>query len=289
MPYPFNIRRWSIAAAGLALLAGTACQMGASPAAEPMPSATPAPMASTSVGSTNADAPPQASGSAPAPASSRPAQPSTEPGAPGISAPDAPSIPELIPPDKPFALAEGVPEELAVVWEVWSLLANEHVDRAEFDSDEFTEAAIRGLLTALDDPHTNYVRPEAFGIENADIQGRFEGIGAHVSMNTDGRLVVVAPIADSPAEKAGIRPGDIILEVDGESIAGLSLVEAVSKIRGQRDTIVRLLVQHIGEPEQVLIEVKRGVIPLESVLVRTDPGRANSPYSVNELLRKHRR
>ena len=273
LPYPFNIRRWSIAAAGLALLAGTACQIGAAPAAEPMPSATPAPMASTSVGSTNADArQPQASGSAAAPASSRPPPPSNETASPGLSASDAPTLPELIPPDKPFALAEGVPEELAVVWEVWSLLADEHVDRAEFDAEEFTEAAIRGLLTALDDPHTNYVRPEAFGIENADIQGRFEGIGAHVSMNTDGRLVVVAPIADSPAEKAGIRPGDIILEVDGESIAGLSLVEAVSKIRGQRDTIVRLLVQHIGEPEQVIIEVKRGVIPLESVLVRTDPG-----------------
>lgn len=271
MPYPFNIRRWSIAAAGLALLAGTACQIGAAPAVEPMPSATPAPMASTSVSSTTADArQPEASKSTTA--SSRPPQQSTEPAAPGLSASDAPSLPELIPSDKPFALAEGVPEELAVVWEVWELLANEHVDRAEFDSEEFTEAAIRGLLTALDDPHTNYVRPEAFGIENADIQGRFEGIGAHVSMNADGRLVVVAPIADSPAEKAGIRPGDIILEVDGESIAGLSLVEAVSKIRGQRDTIVRLLVQHIGETEQTIIEVRRGVIPLESVLVRTDPG-----------------
>ena len=189
-----------------------------------------------------------------------------------LSAPDAPLLPELVPPDKPLEVPEGVPEELAVVWEVWKLLASEHVDRADFDTEEFTEAAIRGLIAALDDPHTNYVRPAAFGIENADIQGRFEGIGAHVSMNQDGRLVVVAPIADSPAEKAGIRPGDIIHEVDGESIEGLSLIEAVSKIRGQRGTIVRLLVQHIGESERVVIEVERGVIPLESVLVRTQPG-----------------
>ena len=269
--FKFRLRRWSIAAAGLALLAGAACQMDAPPegadvseppaqtatqATEPAPAATStataAPVASASV---EAQQPP-----------SQP-QPSNR-----LSAPDAPLLPELVPPDKPLEVPEGVPEELAVVWEVWKLLASEHVDRADFDTEEFTEAAIRGLIAALDDPHTNYVRPAAFGIENADIQGRFEGIGAHVSMNQDGRLVVVAPIADSPAEKAGIRPGDIIHEVDGESIEGLSLIEAVSKIRGQRGTIVRLLVQHIGESERVVIEVERGVIPLESVLVRTQPG-----------------
>ncbi len=281
--FKFRLRRWIVAAAGLALLAGAACQMDAPPegaGSEQPPAQTstqaatqvttqasaPAPTAATS--STPTAAPPVASASAPA-QQSQPAQPQP---ANGLSAPDAPPLPQLVPPDKPLEIPEGVPEELAVVWEVWNLLASEHVDRADFDTEEFTEAAIRGLIAALDDPHTNYVRPAAFGIENADIQGRFEGIGAHVSMNQDGRLVVVAPIADSPAEQAGIRPGDIIHEVDGESIEGLSLIEAVSKIRGQRGTIVRLLVQHIGESERVIIEVERGVIPLESVLVRTQPG-----------------
>ena len=159
-----------------------------------------------------------------------------------------------------------------MVWQVWSMLANEHVDRATFDPEIFTEASIRGMLIALNDPHTNYVRPDVFGIENADIRGRFEGIGAHVSMNADGRLVVVAPIADSPAERAGIRPGDIILEVDGESLQGISLIEAVSKIRGPRGSIVNLLVQHVGSLEQVVIAVERGVIPLQSVILRSEPG-----------------
>ena len=188
------------------------------------------------------------------------------------SAPDAPLLPELIPQDMPLEVPEGVPEELAVVWQVWSLLANQHVDRATFDPEIFTEASIRGMLVALNDPHTNYVRPDVFGIENADIRGRFEGIGAHVSMNADGRLVVVAPIADSPAERAGIRPGDIILEVDGESLQGVSLIEAVSKIRGPRGSIVNLLVQHVGSVEKVVIAVERGVIPLQSVILRSEPG-----------------
>ena len=188
------------------------------------------------------------------------------------SAPDAPLLPELIPQDMPLEVPEGVPEELAVVWQVWSMLANEHVDRATFDPEIFTEASIRGMLVALNDPHTNYVRPDVFGIENADIRGRFEGIGAHVSMNADGRLVVVGPIADSPAERAGIRPGDIILEVDGESLQGVSLIAAVSKIRGPRGSVVNLLVQHVGSVEQVVIAVERGVIPLQSVILRSEPG-----------------
>ena len=273
--FKFRLRRWSIAAAGLVLLAGAACQMDAPPegadGTEPpaqTSAQTTAQAAEPALAATStATAAPVASASVEAQQSPSQPQPSNR-----LSAPDAPLLPELVPPDKPLEVPEGVPEELAVVWEVWELLASEHVDRADFDTEEFTEAAIRGLIAALNDPHTNYVRPAAFGIENADIQGRFEGIGAHVSMNQDGRLVVVAPIADSPAEKAGIRPGDIIHEVDGESIEGLSLIEAVSKIRGQRGTIVRLLVQHIGESERVIIEVERGVIPLESVLVRTQPG-----------------
>ena len=91
-----------------------------------------------------------------------------------------------------------MPEELETVWEVWALLTKEHVGRSEFDPDVFTEAAIRGMLTALDDPHTNYVRPEAFGIENEDLLGKFEGIGANVTLQADGGLIVIAPL---------VRPG----------------------------------------------------------------------------------
>ncbi len=185
---------------------------------------------------------------------------------------DAPLLPQVVPQDEALVAPEGVPEELATVWEVWNLLASKHVDRDGFDPEVFTEASIHGMLAALEDPHTNYVRPEAFNIQNSEIHGRFEGIGAHVSMNAEGRLVVIAPITDSPAERSGIRPGDTILEVNGESIVGVSLIEAVSKIRGPRGSVVSLLVQHIGDASPVVIEVERGVIPLQSVLVRTQPG-----------------
>jgi carboxyl-terminal processing protease len=185
---------------------------------------------------------------------------------------DIPHLPQFVPLDEPLEAPSGVPEELETVWEVWSLLTEEHVDRSDFDPDAFTEAAIRGMITVLDDPHTNYIPPTAFEIENEDLLGRFEGIGANVSMRADGGLLVVAPLVGSPADKAGIRPGDLIIEVDGEAILGLSLLEAVTKIRGPKGSTVDLLVLHIGDQNPVIIQVKRGVIPLESVIVRSEPG-----------------
>ena len=285
MSNKFSFRRWSLAAAGVALFASFACQTEtgdpASPVAPEAPAAAATESAAAPSPATTETAESGASESKPAetPSSyaSRESAASAAEQLPtrapqDTAAPDAPLLPELIPQDMPLKVPEGVPEELAVVWQVWSMLAAEHVDRDTFDPEIFTEASIRGMLVALDDPHTNYVGPDVFGIENQDIRGRFEGIGAHVSMNADGKLVIVAPIADSPAEKAGIRPGDIILEVDGESIQGISLIEAVSKIRGPRGTVVSLLVQHVGSVEKVVIEVERGVIPLQSVVLRSEVG-----------------
>ena len=174
-------------------------------------------------------------------------------------------------PAVPIDIPDAVPEDLATAWEVWSLINGQHVDRKDFDSENFDEGAIRGILAALGDMHTNYVPPEAFQIDNEDLYGSFEGIGANVQMNADGKLFIVAPIEGSPAEAAGIRTGDLILAVNGESIEGLSLLEAVNKIRGPRGSDVTLLVRHLGQVEEVEIVVRRDRIQLDSVLVRSRP------------------
>ena len=173
-------------------------------------------------------------------------------------------------PAVPIDIPDPVPEDLATAWEVWNLISKQHVDRDGFDSEEFDEGAIRGILAALGDLHTNYVPPEAFQIDNEDLYGSFEGIGAHVRMNKDGWLVV-SPMEGSPAEAAGLRSGDLILGVNGESIEGLSLLEAVNKIRGPRGTEVTLLVRHLGQIEEVELVVRRDRIELDSVLVRNRP------------------
>ncbi|MYA61419.1 MAG: PDZ domain-containing protein, partial [Dehalococcoidia bacterium] len=159
---------------------------------------------------------------------------------PATRAQDPMVLPTAIPAPDNFQIPQGVPEDLATVWEVWALLNEQHVDRNDFDTDTFNEAAIRGLVEGTGDPHSGYVPPEAFEIENQDLYGSFEGIGARVEMRPDGKLLIVAPIKGSPAEAAGLKPGDLVLEVNGESIVGLSLLEAVNKIRGPKGSEVRL-------------------------------------------------
>lgn len=159
---------------------------------------------------------------------------------------------------------EGLPAEFQRMAEVWELLQREHIDGGELNSQELSDGAIRGMLSALDDPYAALLNPEQFEIESQDIKGFFEGIGASVGLR-DGKIVILAPMPDTPAEKAGIRPGDVILEIEGESTEGITLMEAVRKIRGEKGTSVLLLVLHQDASEPALISIVRGVIPLKSV------------------------
>ena len=183
-----------------------------------------------------------------------------------------PTLPEVVPSDKPVVRPDAVPGDLGIVWEAWSLLNQDYVDPSELNGEDFSERAIRGMLTVLGDPQTAYLSPEIMTGSFSDVfRGNFEGIGAHVNMNRDGQLVIQSPIPGGPAEAAGIKPGDIILEVDGESLEGLSLLEAVSKVRGPRGSTVELLVKHLGALDPVLIPVVRDKIPLVSVRLRSRP------------------
>ena len=160
-----------------------------------------------------------------------------------------------------------LPPEFDRLGEAWALLQHEHIDRSTLDPDALSSGAMRGMLEALNDPYASYLDPERFAEEESKIQGVFEGIGAQVGMR-DNLLTVIAPLPDTPAERAGIRAGDVILEVDGESTENLTLTEAVAKIRGERGTTVQLLVRHANQTEAVLIPITRGVIPLETVRFR---------------------
>ena len=168
--------------------------------------------------------------------------------------------------------SQGTPKELESIWEAWALLNREHIDRASFDPEVFEESAIKGLIDAVEDTHTSYVDPLVLEIEQTDLSGQFEGIGAHVRRREDGMIQIISPIEGGPAQAAGILAGDIILAVDGESIEGLELLEAVSKIRGPKGSTVSLTGKHIGQLERVVIDVLRDVIALPSVLLWSDPG-----------------
>ena len=174
--------------------------------------------------------------------------------------------------DEPDTAIEGLPTEFQRLSEVWYLLVQEHIDGGELDPAAISDGAIRGMLVALDDPYAGFLDSEQYSLETEDIRGFFGGIGAEVGVR-DGVMTILAPMPDTPAEAAGIRPGDVILEVDGVSIQGLSLLEVVQLIRGDKGTKVKILIRHLSSAEPVLIEIERDIINLKSVELLMQVGR----------------
>jgi carboxyl-terminal processing protease len=156
-----------------------------------------------------------------------------------------------------------LPADFNILNEAWQALNAKYVDKDKLDPKKLSEGAVRGMMESLD-PFSSYANPEIHKLEMTNFAGKFEGIGAVISMK-DGVLTVVSPVADSPAEKAGIKPGDRILKIDDQFTSGLSLVEATFKIRGPKGTSVKLLVLHEGEDQPVEIQLVRAEITTTSV------------------------
>ena len=166
--------------------------------------------------------------------------------------------------DEPVA----VPDGLQIVWEAYSILSREYVIPEKIDPDLLAEAAVIGMLEALDDRYTSYISPSTFKIDQQGFQGNFGGIGAQVEASPDRRGVIITrPLPNTPAEKAGIRAGDRILAVDGVDALDWSVLEAVNKIRGEKGTPVTLTVEHVGSLDPVDITIIRGTIDDPSVMV----------------------
>ena len=166
----------------------------------------------------------------------------------------------------------GVPQDFERLFEVWEALKRDHFDRETLDAAQLTEGAIRGMLEALDDPYAAYLNPQRYRMESEDFKGSFSGIGAEVTMR-NGRITIIAPLPDTPADEAGIRAGDIIVEINGESTEGLTLQEAVNKIRGPSGESVDMVIfrSTVGEP--INVTLVRGVIEVSSVRFRMFTGR----------------
>ena len=164
--------------------------------------------------------------------------------------------------DNYFGGAGG--DELREVYEVWAYAYTSRPDPS-IESFDLNEAAIDGMIAALADPYTAFLSPDDLRLDQEDLQGSFDGIGAFVSVNDEGYVVVVAPMENTPAEAAGILAGDTILEVDGEPTNSLSLRESILRIRGPKGTDVELLVKHLLDEVIVLITITRGDIPVPSV------------------------
>jgi carboxyl-terminal processing protease len=163
----------------------------------------------------------------------------------------------------------GTPSDLVAAfgpfWQAWDVVHSQYVDQP-IDNRALMRGAIRGMLAALDDPYTAYLDPQQEEIANTGLEGEFEGIGATVETDeATGYTRVVAPIAGSPAETAGVRTGDLIITIDGEDIVGQDITTVVSKVRGPAGSQVTLELRREGETDLLRVTITRGVITIESV------------------------
>ncbi len=154
---------------------------------------------------------------------------------------------------------------LPVVDEAWNAIVTNYVEPDTINTDNMSESAIRGMMAALNDPYSAYLDPQSYDLFESDLEGTFQGIGAQINLNKNGQPEIVAPLENSPAQKAGIKTGDIVLAVNGQSTAGKSLTEVVLQIRGPAGTTVKLTILHQGETTPVDIEVVRAKISTDTV------------------------
>jgi carboxyl-terminal processing protease len=157
---------------------------------------------------------------------------------------------------------------LDLFWEVWGIMETEFVNSDEIDQEEKRYGAIKGLVDSYGDPATVFLTPEETETFNSTNEGKyFEGIGAELGYE-DGYVIIISPLEGSPAKEAGIRPGDIILSVDGVEISkGDNIYDVVAMIRGEAGTDVTLEVLHKGDLELTEITITRGEITVPSMKV----------------------
>lgn len=156
--------------------------------------------------------------------------------------------------------------DFGLFWDVWDLVKEKYVDHDDLKAQDMIHGAINGMLAATGDPYTVFLDPEQFAQLNEELSGSFEGIGAEVGIK-DGIVTIVAPLEDSPAEQAGLRAGDKVVEVEGESTADMTIDDAVKRMRGEKGTELHLKIFRIVDDttDTQDITVVRDVIRLDSV------------------------
>ncbi len=163
-----------------------------------------------------------------------------------------------------FPVAKS-PADFTLFWTVWDEMTKKYVDKTKLDSQKMVYGAISGMVASVDDPYTMFFPPKANEQSKNDLNGDFQGIGAALALDTDRHIVIVAPLPNSPAEKAGVRPGDWIIKVDGQDSLKWTLSDAVTKIRGPKGTTVILTIYRAGEDQPQEIKIVRDTIVLKSV------------------------
>lgn len=174
------------------------------------------------------------------------------------------SINRQTPPDKNV--------DMSLFWQVWDTLSAKYYDKSKLVPSQMVYGAIEGMVSALGDPYTMFLPPAQNKVVNEDLSGSFEGVGIEIGYK-DTRLAVIAPLAGSPAEKAGVKAGDYIvhiqdlkkgIDIDSQD---LPLSEAVADIRGPAGTVVTLTLVRQGSPKPIVVDITRQTLNVPSVVL----------------------
>ncbi|MFL7868398.1 MAG: S41 family peptidase [Anaerolineales bacterium] len=173
-------------------------------------------------------------------------------------------------------LGGGVPPEsnqnIGLIEEAWSIIEKDYVDQASVKPAQMTYGAISGMVDSLGDTgHSTFLSPEMVKEEQNFTQGQFEGVGLEIQMK-EGKTVIVAPIDGSPAQKAGLHPGEFILRVNGVEVSGLSVGQVANKVLGPAGTEVTLTIQDPKTGETQDVTLQRARIDLQNVTWHMLPG-----------------
>lgn len=173
-----------------------------------------------------------------------------------------------ISPDKRIIINQETPKNTSVdfslFWDVWQRMHRYYIDAAVLDTQKMVWGAITGMVSASGDPYTVFLPPKENKEFKEDLGGEFEGIGAQLGLK-ENRIIVIAPLKGTPAEEAGIKPGDYILKVNDEETVAWTVPQAVTKIRGKRGTTVTLNILHENSQKPIDLAIVRDTILVPSV------------------------
>lgn len=163
----------------------------------------------------------------------------------------------------------GVDIDFKLFWETWDLVSKKYIDKGAIDPQKLYFGAIQGMVAAIGDPYTVFLPPEAQKASKEELGGSFQGVGIQLGFNKEKKLVVIAPLKDTPASKAGIKSGDLILKIGERDTTNLTLPEAVNLIRGTKGSSVALTIFREVDNKPKEINLTRDTIVVKSVEFET--------------------
>ncbi len=184
--------------------------------------------------------------------------------------------------------------DFKLFWDTWDLLSRSYFDKKAIDSNKLFYGAISGMVSALGDPYTVFLPPEQQKFSKEELNGSFEGVGIQLGFNEakppsggskDKRLVVVAPLSGTPAQRSGIKPGDLIVKIEDKDTTNMTLPEAVNLIRGPKGTKITLTIFREGESDTRTFNLTRDTIIVKSVEVSYKDTKSGKKVAVVKLSR----